>query len=435
MTHACSGSPSWGAASPTPGAWRIESVRSSSSSWRYLPKLSTGSPLSRRRGSPRRTMGRTLMGGEYTQGRPRPGGRWRSSTVLGDGSCRVVGLGGRVLDVARRVAVERGVAVAVRGVGAGRRRAGRRHLRRSSAAQSRDRSASFRLASVVASAARWASGPGLDRGDGGELGRLGADLAATGAAWVATSLIIDWSWAIHSRASASRCRRRRSGAPSVAADRSARRRRGPGWGSRRSSASPPVAHPHGARWRPLSSSPDSRTASRLRRTMPAPIRSRYSSDSGSTSTRPRRPGRRVEQRDRVRPTEDDVAAPPVARGARCTPAPAPRPDRVRPRSAARRAEPVGHRDGPRAPRPRGPASPTVSLTSRPNGGDPNRSRSVQLLVVERRRVALDHGTDRPVLGPVGLDDRDARPVAAARRDPPPGRGAGRSAPTPARRGG
>ena len=68
MTQACSGSPSCGAARPTPGAWRMESVRSSSSSWRYLPKLSTGRPLSRRRGSPSSTMGRTLMAARYTRG-------------------------------------------------------------------------------------------------------------------------------------------------------------------------------------------------------------------------------------------------------------------------------------------------------------------------------------------------------------------------------
>src|SRR5688572_24755975 len=61
MTQACSASPSWGAASPTPGASRIVWARSSSSSCRYLPKLSTGNPFRRRRGSPNRAIGRTDM--------------------------------------------------------------------------------------------------------------------------------------------------------------------------------------------------------------------------------------------------------------------------------------------------------------------------------------------------------------------------------------
>mgnify|MGYP003694287689 CR=1 FL=1 len=45
MTQACSAMPTWGAARPTPGASRIVSVMSSSSAWRYAPKLSTGSPF------------------------------------------------------------------------------------------------------------------------------------------------------------------------------------------------------------------------------------------------------------------------------------------------------------------------------------------------------------------------------------------------------
>ena len=61
ITQARSGSPSWGAARPTPGASRIVSARSSSRWWRSLPKLSTGSPRRRSRGSPRSTMGWTLM--------------------------------------------------------------------------------------------------------------------------------------------------------------------------------------------------------------------------------------------------------------------------------------------------------------------------------------------------------------------------------------
>ena len=36
----------------------------------YFPKLSTGSPRSRSRGSPRVTMGRTLMAREYTDSPP-----------------------------------------------------------------------------------------------------------------------------------------------------------------------------------------------------------------------------------------------------------------------------------------------------------------------------------------------------------------------------
>ena len=44
MTQTCSASPSCGAARPTPGASRIECVRSSSSSCRYRPKLSTAGP-------------------------------------------------------------------------------------------------------------------------------------------------------------------------------------------------------------------------------------------------------------------------------------------------------------------------------------------------------------------------------------------------------
>ena len=56
----------------------------------------------------------------------------------------------------------------------------------------------------------------------------------------------------------------------------------------------------------------------------------------------------------------------------------------------------------------------MSFTSRPNGGDPNRSPQLQLRVVERGGVALDDGPDRRVLGPVGLDDRRPRPVAAPR---------------------
>src|SRR5688572_31305968 len=62
MTQAWTASPSWGAARPTPGAARIVWARSSSSSCRYLPKLSTGSPLRRRRGSPRVMMGWTVIG-------------------------------------------------------------------------------------------------------------------------------------------------------------------------------------------------------------------------------------------------------------------------------------------------------------------------------------------------------------------------------------
>ena len=73
MTQACIASPSCGAARPTPGASRIVWARSSSSPCRYLPKLSTGRPLSRRRGSPRRTMGRTLMAAKYIEDLPRTG--------------------------------------------------------------------------------------------------------------------------------------------------------------------------------------------------------------------------------------------------------------------------------------------------------------------------------------------------------------------------
>ena len=47
-------------------------------------------------------------------------------------------------------------------------------------------------------AARWAAGPGLDGGDGGELGGLRPTWRATGAAWVEICWIIASSWAIHS---------------------------------------------------------------------------------------------------------------------------------------------------------------------------------------------------------------------------------------------
>src|SRR4051794_28743427 len=82
MTQACTGSPSCGAASPTPGAARIVCARSSSSSWRYLPKLETGSPLRRSRGSPSSTMGRTLMSRVYPASADGPEDRRR---VAADG--------------------------------------------------------------------------------------------------------------------------------------------------------------------------------------------------------------------------------------------------------------------------------------------------------------------------------------------------------------
>ena len=89
-----------------PGAWRIVSVRSSSSSWRYLPKLSTGSPLSRSRGSPRRTMGRTLMTREYTQqtARSREGRGGRCRACRG----RLDRAAGRGLVLGRGRVLERG---------------------------------------------------------------------------------------------------------------------------------------------------------------------------------------------------------------------------------------------------------------------------------------------------------------------------------------
>ena len=69
---------------PRPGASRMVSVRSSSSSWRNLPKLSTVSPFSRRRGSPSMTMGRTLMTREVCEWPSRPGpGRGRRPEATG----------------------------------------------------------------------------------------------------------------------------------------------------------------------------------------------------------------------------------------------------------------------------------------------------------------------------------------------------------------
>src|SRR5258706_2047543 len=94
-TQTDSASPIWGAASPTPGASRIVWVRSSSSPWRNRPKLSTGSPLIRRRGSPSRTMGRTLTPRVYlvvSAVRPKrvPS---RRRDLRDAGSCRGIGVG------------------------------------------------------------------------------------------------------------------------------------------------------------------------------------------------------------------------------------------------------------------------------------------------------------------------------------------------------
>ena len=63
-------------------------------------------------------------------------------------------------------------------------------------------------------------------------------------------------------------------------------------------------------------------------------------------------------------------------------------------------------------RPPGPRARTVSFTSRPNGGDPNRRRKLELGVVERGRVVVGDGPDRRVLGLVGLDDRGPPPLAS-----------------------
>src|ERR1035437_9496110 len=66
MTQTRLASPICGAARPAPGAARTVCFRSSNNSCRYLLKLSTVSPLSRSRGSPSKTIGRTLIAREYT---------------------------------------------------------------------------------------------------------------------------------------------------------------------------------------------------------------------------------------------------------------------------------------------------------------------------------------------------------------------------------
>ena len=160
MTQACSASPSCGAARPTPGASRIVWARSSSSSWRYLPKLSTGLPLSRRRGSPRRTMGRTLMAAEYRRATAQAGRSVRRSAAsVGGVGGGVVGRGGRL---GARPPASRGASassVADRRAEVGRPVARLRGELAAGVGRSPRRPA-------------WRAAPAFSRGDGGELGGL-----------------------------------------------------------------------------------------------------------------------------------------------------------------------------------------------------------------------------------------------------------------------
>ena len=139
--------------------------------------------------------------------------------------------------------------------------------------------------SVVSSAARCAAGPALTAAMAASSAAFAPISLATGAAWVAMPLIIDWSWAIHSRASGVAC------APSSAS--------GAAVDSLPGSSAGGVSL---GNWSVIGTA-SSRTGARVRVTGRAALShgiairpradrpaARYSSDSGSTSTLHGAPG-------------------------------------------------------------------------------------------------------------------------------------------------
>ena len=116
-------------------------------------------------------------------------------------------------------------------------------------------------------------------------------------------------------------------------------------------------------------------------------RSRHSSDSGSTSTDHGASSPPSRSADRIRAAQDEVPAPAVGAPGDVGRAPARRRSTAARRSAARSRSRSAIASASRSAASRS-ASPTVSLTSRPNGGEPNRSAEGELGVVEgvaRRR--------------------------------------------------
>ena len=415
---------------------RIVSVRSSSSSWRDLPKLSTVSPFSRSRGSPSMTMGRTLMAAEYRR-RPRPARRGRlvgrrsaaaSTWSAADSAASRRGLG-RVLGRVRDVAAASSPSAPS---GRARRSVAPSASARSSAATDWAFSANRCPYSVVTSAAFCAIGPAFDGGDGGELGGLRADLARRPA---------PPAWRCPGSSSGAGASHSLAAAPASAA---ARRRvaRVAGVGGSGSSArdSPPrcvgsfvwsvigdSSSADGIASRaPLSPVdgrfvhvPIGRTAARV--AVRADSRGRRPRDHGA-------PGGGSSSATGSAPAQDDVEPPPVAaprdvRGRR--------PGDLDAAGLARGRAPAGGRPSPSASRSAASRSASADgeLDQAPERRRPEPLPERQLLVVERGRVALDDGADRAVVGPVGLDERAARPVAAARPARPPARAAGTSAPT------
>ena len=161
-------------------------------------------------------MGRTLMVGEYTQQPPAPrratggrrcgviggldaGGLGRWSSPLPPPSNEVVGAPSVVESVASsKVASAPDASAPLSAPVASPPAASPASVARSSAASDCARSASFWPASVVTSAARWASGPALTAATAVSSAALAATWRATGAAWVVMSLIIVWSCESHS---------------------------------------------------------------------------------------------------------------------------------------------------------------------------------------------------------------------------------------------
>ena len=158
--------------------------------------------------------------------------------------------------------------------------------------------------------------------------------------------------------------------------------------------------------------------------------------SGSTSTLHGAPGSPPSTADAGRCRAGRRGSASGRRGGRHTPAPARARRRLAPDRRGRASRRLGgHRRAAAASAAARSSSATVSLMSRPKGGEPNRRRALQLGGVERPRVAVGHGADGRVVRQVGLDDRAPGPVARGRPGRSPGRAAGRSARRRARRAG